>query len=452
MTLTLSITNFDQLDIGQSTSIVLDRHGAIIGRSLHADWSLPDPRNYISSTHCEVEYRGGAYWLIDRSRNGVRLNGAEDRMAQEHRLADGDVLFIGHYRIEARLGAEPAPAVASPDDDDAGWRGWRPPEPEPAPKPHGLGFTPPPAAPRPAAPEPSDWQRAAADPGGWAPEPAGAWGRREDDDRWAEPASALSGRGPMAGSFTPPPVDQPRGPHDVWAELEQVNQVDWGRAGFDTRWGVPAEPTTPPLAPEPAPAPRAPKVSPAEIAWNAFIDASGLEAEELGPPARAGATAGALVRRLISGLVVMLEARAKAKSQLGARATIINPDNNNPLKFCLTPDQALTMLLGPPPKGYMPADRAVDDAFKDLQAHQVATLMAMQGALAATLARFSPEAIRERTTARGGLGRILPGARDAELWRAYEREFEGVAKGSDEAFMDVFAKEFRAAYERAAGR
>jgi type VI secretion system protein ImpI/type VI secretion system protein len=33
------------------------------------------------------------------------------------------------------------------------------------------------------------------------------------------------------------------------------------------------------------------------------------------------------------------------------------------------------------------------------------------------------------------------------LWRAYEREFSGVARGSDEAFMDVFAKEFRKAYE-----
>jgi type VI secretion system protein len=74
----------------------------------------------------------------------------------------------------------------------------------------------------------------------------------------------------------------------------------------------------------------------------------------------------------------------------------------------------------------------------------------MQGALAATLARFSPQAIRDRAESRGLLAKILPAAREAELWKAYEREFEGVARGSDEAFMDVFAKEFRQAYERAA--
>ena len=48
------------------------------------------------------------------------------------------------------------------------------------------------------------------------------------------------------------------------------------------------------------------------------------------------------------------------------------------------------------------------------------------------------------------LAKILPSAREAELWNAYEREFEGVSRGSDEAFMDVFAKEFRVAYEKAA--
>jgi type VI secretion system protein ImpI/type VI secretion system protein len=71
----------------------------------------------------------------------------------------------------------------------------------------------------------------------------------------------------------------------------------------------------------------------------------------------------------------------------------------------------------------------------------------MQGALRTTLDRFSPGAIRKRAEHRGLLARILPSARDAALWQAYEKEFGGVAQGSDEAFMDMFAKEFRRAYE-----
>ncbi|MDR3507956.1 MAG: type VI secretion system-associated FHA domain protein TagH, partial [Caulobacteraceae bacterium] len=142
--------------------------------------------------------------------------------------------------------------------------------------------------------------------------------------------------------------------------------------------------------------------------------------------------------------------RARGKAQLGAQATTLEFDGNNPLKFARDPARVLAMMLNPPERGFMPAERAVEDAFKDLQAHQMATLAAMQGALHATLARFSPDAIRERASKGGLISKILPGARDAALWAAYEREFSGVVQGSDEAFMDVFAKAFRKAYDDAA--
>ena len=95
----------------------------------------------------------------------------------------------------------------------------------------------------------------------------------------------------------------------------------------------------------------------------------------------------------------------------------------------------------------MAADKAVEDAYFDLQSHQMATLKAMQGALRATLDRFSPTAIKQRAETGGFLARLLPGGREATLWQTYEKEFSGVAQGSDEAFMDVFAKEFRQAYD-----
>jgi type VI secretion system FHA domain protein len=184
--------------------------------------------------------------------------------------------------------------------------------------------------------------------------------------------------------------------------------------------------------------------------WAAFLAGAGLSAGDFrADPRSVMASAGDLLRRLVAGMVVMLEARARAKAQLGAQGTIPGLDNN-PLKFARSPERALSQLLNSPERGFMPADRAVEDAFRDLQAHQMATLIAMQGALSATLARFSPQAIRDRAETRGLLAKILPAAREAELWNAYQREFEGVARGSDEAFMDVFAKQFRLAYEKAA--
>ena len=295
--------------------------------------------------------------------------------------------------------------------------------------------------------------------------------------------------------------DRPRaaGPADIWGQIAEDNVVDWARSGF----GAPVEPppsdplgleddnsinsmplqspvesteaapapaparTTPPRrsartspraaqaaaaparaqppAPAPAPAPTAPDL---QRLLTEFFTAAGVPPGDVkGAPAQAFARAGVLLRRLIAGLVVLVEARARAKSQMGAESTRLEFEGNNPIKFARSPEQALAQLLSPPERGFMTSERAVEDAFYDLQSHQMATLKAMQGALRATLERFSPDAIRSRAETGGFLASILPAAKDATLWRAYEREFSGVARGSDEAFMDVFAKEFRKAYE-----
>ena len=79
----------------------------------------------------------------------------------------------------------------------------------------------------------------------------------------------------------------------------------------------------------------------------------------------------------------------------------------------------------------------------------MATLRAIPGALRATLDRFSPGSIRRRAEKAGVMARILPALQDAALWRNYEREYVKVKNESDEAFMEVFAREFRKAYESA---
>jgi type VI secretion system FHA domain protein len=213
------------------------------------------------------------------------------------------------------------------------------------------------------------------------------------------------------------------------------------------------QPAPPPIA-APAPPPQPQPVAPAQAdgaALAALLHAAGVDPARLKQgEGEVLHQAGNLLRRLVSGLVVMLEARARAKSQMGAQGTNLEFDGNNPLKFARTPEQALVQMLNPPERGFMSTDRAIEDAYKDLQAHQMATLKAMQGALRATLERFSPTAIRSRAQDQGLIAKIMPGAREAALWNAYEKEFSGVAHGSDEAFMDMFAKEFRRAYEEIA--
>jgi len=218
----------------------------------------------------------------------------------------------------------------------------------------------------------------------------------------------------------------------MWDSLADINKVDWARGGFGAK-----EEVTTPVSNDSV-----------DALVAALVEAAGLAGTEVPRSPELAQKMGGLLKRLVAGLLVMVEARARAKAQMGAEMTGLQLDGNNPIKFARSPEQALAQLLMPPQSGFLDADKAVEDAYIDLQSHQVATLRAIPGSLRATLDRFSPGSIRRRAESIGILGRILPGMRDAALWRNYEREFTAVKRESDEAFMEVFAKEFRKAYAR----
>ena len=254
-----------------------------------------------------------------------------------------------------------------------------------------------------------------------APEPAAA--AEPFAERTVIAASAEAAAAPETEDHPPENVTV------MWDSLADINKVDWARGGLGTKEEATA-------------------LSADDDVVEALLVAAGVGESDIARSPDLVARAGSLLKRLVSGLVVMVEARARAKAQMGAEATGLQLEGNNPIKFARSPDQALAQLLGPPAPGFMEADRAVEDAFLDLQSHQIATLRAIPGALRATLERFSPGAIRRRAEAGGILDKIMPNRRDAALWRNYEREYVKVKNESDEAFMAVFAREFRKAYER----
>ncbi|PZN92646.1 MAG: hypothetical protein DCF31_15505 [Alphaproteobacteria bacterium] len=142
------------------------------------------------------------------------------------------------------------------------------------------------------------------------------------------------------------------------------------------------------------------------------------------------AAAGALLRQYTGGVMAMTAARAKARGELGIKSPA---PSNNPLKKQPKPELALAQLLGAP----KPAEQAVAEVLAELEAHQDATLRAMQGALRATLDELAPAAIRKHHAKAG----------DAQLWQAYEKAFAGQ---DGDSFIEVFARELAAAYEKLA--
>jgi type VI secretion system protein ImpI len=81
--------------------------GGTIGRAGDNDWVLPDDKRFVSSRHALIDFQAGAYYLVDTSRNGVSINGADTAVGRGHpqRLFDGDSLRVGEFEIAVEVTA-----------------------------------------------------------------------------------------------------------------------------------------------------------------------------------------------------------------------------------------------------------------------------------------------------------------------------------------------------------
>ena len=108
---------------------------------------------------------------------------------------------------------------------------------------------------------------------------------------------------------------------------------------------------------------------------------------------------------------------------------------------------ALQHLPGPTVPGFLRADEAMRDAFRDLRAHELAVMAGMRSALAGLLQRFDPKALESRITGKSGLGMLLAGGRRAQLWEAYQELFGQLSAEAEDDFHEVFGRAFVQAYE-----
>ncbi|MGD8746566.1 MAG: type VI secretion system-associated FHA domain protein TagH [Gammaproteobacteria bacterium] len=105
MPLTLRIISSQKDVLGPEGIHVFSVHGGSIGRSPDNDWVLPDPERFLSAHHASIDYQGGAYFLSDKSTNGVFVNDADQPVGHGTpiRLYDGDRLRMGEYDIQVSI-------------------------------------------------------------------------------------------------------------------------------------------------------------------------------------------------------------------------------------------------------------------------------------------------------------------------------------------------------------
>lgn len=459
---------------------------------------LPDPDQLLSRNHCAIEDHNGNVVVVDLSANGTYLNYSKIPLGRTPTpLNNGDVLCIGNYELVVEIHSNAAAhVIPDPLSDMPVSHGVA----DNAPDPLALLDDGGPTrdflddlleSPSPTGPS----QLNPVDPIDDLLPPLG----EEEDPFFHKPSDGREGEGASLSSHSASTADSFAAPSVQTATIPE----DWDD-DFLAGIGDPVapDPVAPPpprpaepvvvqtefaktVEPEETPDPfaepsdtaattldRRPDVATDELVAAAkkavktsevkpekdvelssgsvvsFLRGLGVEEDLLGDedPAKSMGRMGRVLKTLVVGLREILMTRTSIKSEFRIEQTMISAGGNNPLKFSITPEQAVEAMVKPATKGYLSPETAAEEALKDIKAHEVAMVTGMEAALKGVLARLDPKALEAQIEDKGGLSGLLRGKK-ARYWDVYERLFSEISDQAENDFHDLFSREFARAYK-----
>jgi len=157
-----------------------------------------------------------------------------------------------------------------------------------------------------------------------------------------------------------------------------------------------------------------------------------------------------ILQVVTEGLMGLLQGRAEIKNEFRIAQTRFVQTENNPLKFSPDAHEALKRILADEKApGFLTGKRAFEDAFDDVQAHQLAILSAVQRAIESAVGQFDPAQIEKKLERISPLSARTPGLKAAKCWNLFSMHYDEVASKMREDTRQLFLAEFAEAYEEA---
>ncbi|MES9860381.1 MAG: type VI secretion system-associated FHA domain protein TagH [Candidatus Thiodiazotropha sp. LLP2] len=485
-TMTLTVTSSGGSPPSQPLSASFDQQGGSIGRRPENEWVLPDPERFISGRHAMIDFSDGFFHITDTSSNGVFLNRSKTALGKDNRVAleDGDIIGIGDYEIsvlltsaevEAEVEIEPTQDFDNLDDpfaqmaeqhageafdQDLPASSVAPeisePEPEPMfsldePEPSELVLDQPDDS---LQPEPLSQSDHTSDLNAFFNQPTPIpedW----DLDNQSQETESLEPAQSSSPEILPPLEEEPP-PSSPFPEPQQVEQEKSTPKPLTQesipRPGLKPKEIPPQSIPQPVKAdkPSATRDTSDEADLRAALaEGMGVPVDSLHGLAMTDLmhNLGSVMRASVEGSMSILRARAQMKGEFRMNQTMIQPVENNPLKFSINTEEALRHLVNPNPKsGYLPPLHAIVEANEDVEAHMLAVMVGMQAALQVVLQRFKPE-ILEKRLGQSALLEKLPLYRQAKTWDLFTELYSEIANEAEDDFHQLFGRTFSKAYE-----
>ncbi len=462
MPLTLTITSYRGAPPSKPASISVEHESISIGRQKGSSLVLNDPENFVSGKHAEIEYRNDGYYITDTSTNHTLIDQPDKQVSKSQMLKGGqsaklnnnDLLTIGDYEIQASITSQHNHAAS---DDLSYTDGYENSESllkndnkldSGSDDPFAVIVT--------ATEENedllnqkaqnynatgdfsfldsiSDSDQMSADKG--LPNP-------DATDLFADIESAQEDKDNLSHANAPAHKAT-----DDFSFLDSISDSDQMSADK----GLP-NPDATDLFADIDSAQQPPSISNTEVdpehIMN-FLKGAGIANSSITSTINANTfyLIGQLLSRSLQGAIQVLWARSKIKSELGLEVTIVHGRRNNPLKFSPSAQESLIKMLDPQGEAYMPANEAIDEAFSDIGAHEMAVMAGMRSALNDVLKRFNPEYLEQRLQKKSPIGVKIPIHKQAMLWDLFQDLYDEIEKEAQDDFSRLFGRAFAKAYD-----
>ncbi|KGK41306.1 hypothetical protein LH51_15615 [Nitrincola sp. A-D6] len=453
MLMELKVISEQQLQLKDRCSIQLESELLSIGRGADNHWVLPDENLHLSGKHCIVSRKNDSFIITDLSTNGVYLDSQDTPLGRGRSavLKHGSLIRMGDYRISVSIDqpvGRPADAVAFHSSEHA-----------------GSGLTAALANTSTAASVVSTSADIKTSDDHLSPERVSLTTSRPTSlpdhqpvlpDDWFLTMDAVATEPKVLVDLPEAPTDSEE---DVFAALAPLAESEPEALEIDAENAVAPlsaavvtqlEPTPTPT-PTPAPAPAA-SVAQTDLLSDAamlkrVLQSAGLDPSLLKDSPMLADRLGSLLKTFANGMIQALATRSLVKGEFRLQQTMIQPTDNNPFKFSPTGREALNIILFSDGQAYQAGDKAIEESFADIQAHQLAMMSGVQEALFKLLKRLDPESLETQFQRKPRHLTGMPGLKKVNCWEEYKDFYETLKASMSDDLQGFFIKEFGMAYE-----
>jgi len=389
MPLQLKIVSEHREIVGDDAVREFGEEGGTIGRSLQNDWILPDPDRFISGRHATIDFKGGIYYLVDTSSNGVYINGDCEPLGKGNprRLFNGDTLRFGDFEMVVSIDSGESIVI-------------------------------------PAAPPPSVVP---------------------DNVELLIPEESLRTGVQLLDE------DEITGDDDFQSALFAASVVEADVETMEAAFEQEEEPVPPAAKPIHGTIPLEEADLVATDLLDSFLDGLGINRTELHPSvdlAEVMQNAGEVMREFVEGTAQLLASRANLKNAFRLDQTTVLPRHNNPIKLSANTKDSIKQLLVGKEGEYLGPRDAVREVCRDLLFHQDAFLDAMNNSFVEFADRLDPDELQQGFDRTLDSNFLTKFKNKSKYWDLYCDLYPTLTEKAGGRFPQMFSEDFVRSYER----